>query len=71
MVQIERKKMSNQGSALRNSDRENIMHWKLAVNYFKNSLQMLDSEKQREILDFEKTIKDLYEMFRLEVRELY
>ena len=71
MVQIERKKMSNQGSALRNSDRENIMHWKLAVDYFKNSLQMLDSEKQREILDFEKTIEDLYEMFRLEVRELY
>ena len=71
MVQIKKEKMSNQGSALRNSDRENIMHWKLAVDYFKNSLQMLDSEKQREILDFEKTIEDLYEMFRLEVRELY
>ena len=47
------------------------MHWKLVEDYFKNIFQMLDSEKQQEVLDFGKNIQDLYEMFSLEVRGLY
>ena len=50
MRHVEKKKWSNQSSSLCNADRENILHWKLAEDHFKTSLQMLKTEKREEFV---------------------
>ena len=43
MRQAELEKYSIQNCNMRNSDRENILHWKLAKDYLKSSLEMVQA----------------------------
>lgn len=67
------KREKNQSSSLCNADRENILHWKLANDYFQSYLKVLkpESKESEIVIKEEKSIKDLYEEIRFNIRELY
>ena len=69
--QANKKKEDDQEFILRNLDRENVLHWKLAKEYVKTSLEIAKNEKRDDIIEMEKSIEDLYETFRLEIRAMY
>ena len=69
--QANKKKEDDQEFILRNLDRENVLHWKLAKEYVKTSLETAKNEKRDDIIEMEKSIEDLYETFRLEIRAMY
>ena len=71
MIQAEKKKYSNQNRNIRNADRENVLHWKLAKEYYKTSINKVKTKDKQEPLEIENSIEELYEKFRSEIKVLF
>ena len=69
MRKTEKQKEIDQSSRIRNADRGNIVHWKLAKEYSKIPLEFAKNENRKEILAVKKSIEELYE--RLEIKSMY
>ena len=69
--QLDRKTRSIQQSSLLRADRENILHWKLAIDYLRISANIRNTVKAETIREIGSSIENLYEKFRLEIRRLF
>ena len=71
MIQAEKKKYSDQNCNIRNADRENVLHWKLAKEYYKTSINKGNTKEKKDPLKMEDSIEKLYEKFRSEIKALF
>ena len=63
-IQAQRQKHTNQNSSIQDADRENVLHWKLAKDYFKTWSKMAKTKNRNKVTNLENSMDHLFEKYR-------
>ena len=71
MLQAEKKRYNNENCYIHNADREDILHWQQAKDYYKISLNIEQTKEKINTLDMEDILRSCMKNFVLKSKQRF